>query len=191
MPLAEGLTADGWLIGAASAYAVTSGTPVQTGTWQPGDTDAASGTVRGLGLGRQLEAALQQAGQAAQQVASGMAIAAARALVTAQQAGQAAADAGRAVLAALRDAAHAAASALGQLVQAIGNAAICWYRDQRVGWIEWVTDPTSKICAACAENEEAGPVPAGTPFPSGDENTPAHDRCRCATFPSAAPRTNG
>lgn len=43
--------------------------------------------------------------------------------------------------------------------------------------IEAVNEPDA--CELCVANAEAGPIPIGSAFPSGDTNTPFHHRCRC------------
>lgn len=183
-PLGGGLIADGWLIGAASAQVMTNGGTVQTGGWKPGQTQTATATVQGLGLGAQLATAVGQAAQTVQQLAQGYLTALGRALVDGLLNGQSPADVGKALLGVLADAARAAGAALGKLVTQIGAAAGCWYRGKQVGYVRWLTDPTSNVCPVCIANEAQGAIPAGTPFESGDEDTPAHDRCRCAVVPA-------
>ena len=41
----------------------------------------------------------------------------------------------------------------------------------------WIDEPNA--CPRCTANAEAGPVPAGQAFPSGDYSAPAHPNCRC------------
>lgn len=45
----------------------------------------------------------------------------------------------------------------------------------------WLADPDA--CDICLENEAAGPIDIDDDFPSGDESTPAHPNCECATVP--------
>lgn len=188
-PLMPGIIADGWLIGAVSAQAMTSGSPAAVGTWAPGGTGAATQAVGNLGLGGQFEAAAGDAPQQAQQVADGYLASLGRALVDAVLGGQPMADAAKAMLTVLADAAQASAATLGQIVQAVGEAAGCWYRQEQVEYVEWLTDPGSNVCALCLGNEEDGVIPLGTPFSSGDSDAPAHPRCRCEVVPAGAGRT--
>jgi len=51
-----------------------------------------------------------------------------------------------------------------------------------IGQIEAVNEPGA--CAMCVANADAGPINIGDTFPSGDTNTPFHDRCRCHTVPA-------
>ena len=41
----------------------------------------------------------------------------------------------------------------------------------------WVTDENP--CDDCQENEDAGPIPIGELFPSGDYSPTAHVNCQC------------
>lgn len=69
-----------------------------------------------------------------------------------------------------------------------------WWREQQQGgpgsyeyeqqqqypgeWNSWVCEGGNP-CEVCLNNEAAGPVKAGEPFPSGDIAPPAHDHCHC------------
>jgi hypothetical protein len=44
----------------------------------------------------------------------------------------------------------------------------------------WETAQDDLVEETCLENEAAGVIPFNEPFPSGDEGTPAHPRCRCS-----------
>jgi len=46
-----------------------------------------------------------------------------------------------------------------------------------VAMILAVNEPDA--CELCVGNAEAGPIPIGTPFPSGGSSAPFHQRCRC------------
>jgi len=45
--------------------------------------------------------------------------------------------------------------------------------------LRWVADDGERPCADCEDNSLAGPVPKGTPFPTGHRHPPAHSGCRC------------
>jgi hypothetical protein len=45
----------------------------------------------------------------------------------------------------------------------------------------WWAEPG--CCAVCEANAEAGPIDLDEPFPSGDDTTPAHPKCRCVVGP--------
>jgi hypothetical protein len=184
-PLMPGIITDGWLIGAVSGHVMTDGGKPAAGKWKPGASAEATAAVGNLGLGPDLAAALAGAGQAAQQMAHGIAVTLGRLLAEGAAAGLAAAAAGKTLITALADTAKAAAGALGQIVTAIGQAALAWYRHRQVERHAWITEGDAGVCPVCDANAAAGPVRMGDPFPSGDLTEPAHDGCRCATVPAS------
>lgn len=48
----------------------------------------------------------------------------------------------------------------------------------------WQLDRSQPGCADCEDNSLAGPVPAGTAFPTGHLCAPAHAGCRCLVAPA-------
>ncbi len=50
-------------------------------------------------------------------------------------------------------------------------------QDAGVAMVEIVCDPDA--CDLCMANADAGPIPIGTAFPSGETSPPFHRRCRC------------
>jgi hypothetical protein len=108
-----------------------------------------------------------------------------RALVDGAIAGSSAAVTGATLTAALGSPVLAAGVALGQIVVAVGQAAMAWYRRRKVTYVEWLTDPASDACPACLGNEADGRIPLGEPFSSGDTSAPAHPQCRCETVPAS------
>jgi DivIVA domain-containing protein len=50
--------------------------------------------------------------------------------------------------------------------------------------VSWSTDAEHPGCADCDDNTLAGPVAAGTAFPTGDLFAPAHIGCRCLLVPT-------
>jgi len=185
LPLVPGILADGYLIGAVSAAVMTDGGSADTGGWKPGDTQAAQDQVNGLGLGAGLGAGLTGVLDAADSVANGYLTVLGRALVDGAIAGSSAAVTGATITAALASPVLAAGVALGQIVAAVGLAAMAWYRRRKVKYVEWLTDPASNSCPACIGNEADGRIPLGEPFSSGDTSAPAHPQCRCETVPAS------
>lgn len=171
--LAAGLTADGWLIGAASAAAMADGGDADTGGWRPGDADAAGSRVADLGLSSPLGAALGSADQAAGQMAAGYLAGLARALLDSAAAGLSAAATGAALLGALGDAAKAATAVLGQLVEAVASAAQALYGQRGITEVDVVNGPNP--CPACLALAESNPHPPGT--------IPLHPNCECSEVP--------
>lgn len=67
-----------------------------------------------------------------------------------------------------------------EMNRAMSQASMDSYEEFGVDKVEWVTaDP----CEICSENEDAGAIPTGDQFPSGDTEPPAHPNCRCAIAP--------
>lgn len=54
-----------------------------------------------------------------------------------------------------------------------------------VSYKQWIT--SADACDFCVENEDAGPIPIGELFPSGDERPPGHPFCRCAVSGARPP----
>jgi hypothetical protein len=48
--------------------------------------------------------------------------------------------------------------------------------------------PVDDPCDICQENADAGAIPVDDEFPSGDDATPFHTRCRCAVVGARAPQ---
>lgn len=61
------------------------------------------------------------------------------------------------------------------------------YRAAGVTGKQWNTVDDDLVCAICAANEEQGPIPIDEEFESGDQNAPAHPKCRCNLSSAAAP----
>lgn len=170
-----GIVADGWLIGGASAQAVTDDQRADWGGWQPGDDATARDRAEALGLGAGLGAALAASSQAAQEMARGYVTQMARALADGTLAGLGAAALGGAVFAALDDREYAARSVLAQLVIASGAAALAWYLARKVQQVAFVTAGDRRVCPRCDQCAAAGPYRlADAP------EVPQHPACRCA-----------
>jgi hypothetical protein len=73
-------------------------------------------------------------------------------------------------------------AALTETSRGIARAAVDRYTIGNIRQYEWVTAGGATVCARCLENEAAGPIPLGQPFPNGDV-PPAHPYCRCALLP--------
>jgi hypothetical protein len=77
--------------------------------------------------------------------------------------------------------------AITETTRASTAAALAWYAAGTVDATEWVTAMDQNVCGTCQDNSDAGPVPLGQVFPSGDEAPPAHPGCRCAAAPVTLP----
>ena len=58
-----------------------------------------------------------------------------------------------------------------------------YYLASTVSELQWLVDDSPNVCPVCLANERAGPLPAGTAWPSGAQNVPQHPRCRCSIVP--------
>ncbi|MGA2847705.1 MAG: hypothetical protein ABSE46_01825 [Terracidiphilus sp.] len=67
-----------------------------------------------------------------------------------------------------------------KMAQSHGNLA-AWKRTGVVKSTKWLKSMLHTVRDCCDLNVEAGTVPIGQPFPSGDECPPAHIGCRCGT----------
>jgi hypothetical protein len=65
-----------------------------------------------------------------------------------------------------------------RLGQSHGNLA-AWKRTGFVKSIKWAKSMLHTVPDMCDVNAEAGTIPLGSKFPSGDECPPAHVGCRC------------
>jgi hypothetical protein len=181
-PLLPGVTADGWVIGAASAASLVAGERVELGGWKPGSEDKARQRVAALGLGAALGSALERAPQGAERVAGGWLSALGRVLRDGAAGGATAAALGSSLRSALADTSPATAALLDLLTAAAGAAARALYLSQQVGMVEWVCE-SGNPCATCEGNQDEGPIPADGAFSSGDASPPVHNNCQCAVLP--------
>jgi hypothetical protein len=65
-----------------------------------------------------------------------------------------------------------------KFAQSRGNLE-AWRRSGYVKAIRWVLSGIHYDYDECDLNAEAGPIPLGAPFPSGDEAPPVHRGCSC------------
>lgn len=178
-----GVTADGWLIGAAAAAALTDGTRVQLGGWTPGNEDKARQRAEALGLGAGFAEAVSGAAREAERVAGGWLTALGRALVDGAAGGLTAAEIAALLRSALGDSGNALKALLDLLTAAAGAAARALYLSRQVQMVEWVCE-SGNPCPACEMNQDQGPIPADGVFESGDASPPVHPNCACAVIPA-------
>jgi hypothetical protein len=65
-----------------------------------------------------------------------------------------------------------------KLALAYGNLE-AWQKTNIVKTVKWLKSMLHTVRDCCDLNVEAGAVPLGHPFPSGDQAPPAHPGCRC------------
>lgn len=80
---------------------------------------------------------------------------------------------------ALEDTAETVADtlALTEIQETVEQAVMGGLQDAGIAKIQAVNEPDA--CEICVENAEEGPIPLGSPFPSGHSSAPFHNRCRC------------
>jgi len=75
-----------------------------------------------------------------------------------------------------------------EMSRALNTATMDSYTDFGVEWVEWLALDTGD---ECSDNADAGPIPIGDVFPSGDTEPPAHPNCRCTIAPANPPEVSG
>jgi 8-oxo-dGTP pyrophosphatase MutT (NUDIX family) len=191
---AQGLIADGYLIGAASAAAAVAGQgDADTGGWKPGDSSKARKRVEELGLAALLrDGGSGMAGNGdggGGDVAGAMGdwyLTAVARVLSGWDPGIAAGELADMLEEAIADDGLAAAVNVSTLSIVSGQAALAFYLDRSVALLDWIIEDDAHVCATCLANANASPQRAGDPWPSGDQQPLVHPRCRCAIVPSSA-----
>ena len=76
----------------------------------------------------------------------------------------------------LADPSRALSIANTEMSRALNVSSMNYYTDSGVERVEWLA---LEACELCGENADAGPIPLGDSFPSGDSEPPGHPNCRC------------
>jgi SPP1 gp7 family putative phage head morphogenesis protein len=176
---------DGYLIGHLAALAEVSGGPIDWGTWEPGDVEAALAVLGESGAGSGLAAMLDQADITIQSIAANRMSELAQVLADGLLNGDNATTIARAVAELLDDPVWAELVALTETTRAVTRASLDTYARNGVEAVEWLTAEDQRVCQLCAGNEDDGPVLLGQSFGSGDPGPPAHPSCRCALAPAS------
>lgn len=79
-----------------------------------------------------------------------------------------------------KDPQRALSIATTEMNRAMSVASMDSYAELDLERVEWFA---LEGCEYCEENADAGPVPLGSEFPSGDTEPPAHPNCRCSILP--------
>lgn len=174
---------------------MVSGQNVDTGEWQPGDTDTAQRTVAAIGAAAAAGAAglggrgsgPPPAGATGDGMSDGYLNVVARVLAG-WDPETAAGELADMLDEAISDGAYAEALTGTEITVAAGQSALDYYMANTASGtlFRWVTEGDARVCPRCQQNAASGPVRAGQPFPSGDTRPPAHPRCRCAVIPDWA-----
>lgn len=168
---------EGWVIGDRAARTILDGREPH-GRWRPGHpetpasplsalqalTDQSAGLIRGIAVNRLRHLA--------------------RVLRDSHRRGDGITQLGQALRDALGDEQWARTVATTEISRGVGAGTLDVYQLYRVRHTIWLTEPDDHVCPICVANAEAGPIPIGTTFPSGDAAPPAHPSCRCGLLPA-------
>ncbi|MFJ9771225.1 phage minor head protein [Kitasatospora sp. NPDC101157] len=179
-----GLYTDGYLVGTASAAAVTGSESAGLDGWAPGDRAAAQDRIDSHGAGPALTVLTAGAAAAAATLTASRIKDAAKALAAGVMAGDAPRTIGTAMHAAMTDPDRAYAAVITETTRGIAAGTADNYRRNGIALGQWQTEPDGNVCPVCDANAAAGPIPIGHAYPSGDTTPPAHPRCRCAVLPA-------
>jgi SPP1 gp7 family putative phage head morphogenesis protein len=177
------LYTEGYLVGDRSAVSILTGGPVDWGGWTPGHMTAARKLLSADGRQVGLDLLLSAWDVPIKSISANRLDDLAAVLADGLDAHQSPLQIAKAVEGILDDPKWARMVTLTELSRATTAAAHDRYSDAGVAATEWVTAPDDRVCRICGENRDAGPVPLGEPFPSGDVGPPAHPHCRCAPIP--------
>ena len=178
------LLTEGYLVGERSAAAVMAGNlNVDWSGWKPGDPDAARQLLSADGMDVGLRTLLDDAGITISSIADGRLDEVAAVLADGLEQGRTPQDMATALTGILDDPQWALMTALTETSRASSAAAMARYARNEIPATRWLTAFDQNVCPICQANADAGPVPLGQPFPSGDHYPPAHPRCRCAPVP--------
>ena len=180
LALVSGIHAAGYLIGERSATAALLGSSADWTGFRPGQA-VRSMSVQALGGLRDLTDSMSAT---LHKMAAGRLRKIAKVLALALRKGSDTKTLARDLAAVLDDEAWARAVATTEVTRASSSGALDAYRAQGVTHLKWLTEQDRLVCITCQDNEDAGPVAIGTPFPSGDLMPPAHPSCRCAPLPA-------
>lgn len=72
-----------------------------------------------------------------------------------------------------------------EMNRAMSAATIDKLESLEIEYKQWILD--ADPCPICEDNAEAGAIPVGEDFPSGDDGPPAHPNCRCAVTGARSP----
>lgn len=179
-----GMWTDGYLVGITSAQATATGDRTDRGGWQPGDTASADEVIDERQAREGLLPVLAGTAEAASGIADSRRRDLARELAKGLIAGLAVRKIGQAMVSALTSLDRALGVAITEITRSSGLAALFGYQQLGISQVRWALDPSSQTCPRCIGNAAAGPVRAGSAFPSGDSYPPVHPHCRCAVVPA-------
>jgi len=190
-----GAVTEGFLLGALSAAAVLAAAPFGAAArvhvdwmgWEPGDPQRAETILERIGHADHLAGVQAAARAVVARIAANRLDDIARALAAGSATRQHAENIIATIAGLTGDPAWARMVAITEVTRAASAAALVVYRAAGISHVRWEVDPRSNVCVACHGNADAGPIPVGSPFPSGDIAPPAHPHCACSLLPAEAP----
>jgi SPP1 gp7 family putative phage head morphogenesis protein len=175
---------EGYVIGDRSAVAMVIGHRVDWGAWTPGDPQSAN-LVLGLdGKGSGLQQLLSASGVQIKSIGNGRFDELAQALALSLENGDRPDTLARDLRDILDSGSWAHMVAVTEINRAVSAATLASYAGNGVPAKEWLTAHDGRVCPYCEENADAGPIPLGDAFPSGEDGPPGHPTCRCALGPA-------
>lgn len=186
-PTIEGVYADGYVIGAASAQAYLAGQAAgeaidaDLAHWSPGDADAARLLLGQWGDGAGLRQLLAEADVTIKSIAETRLDELGRILGQGLAQGLSAQQIAEQIRGLLTNQSRALMIAVTEMCRAVNAAAKQrWIRAGLLGK-QWLSLNDTKVCPICRRNQDAGVVPINEPYPSGDDYPPAHPNERCVS----------
>lgn len=180
-PVLDDLWYESWALGDRSALAKVVGGEPDWADWKPGDPDAARLVVDEEAFNRLLES---YGIDEIKSIADSYMTDATRLLHDALERGASADELARELSYLLANSDRAKMIAQTETARAVSRAAENRYREAGIEKVQWVTAMDERVCPICDGNEEAGPTPVGSSFPSGVSSPPGHPRCRCVVIPA-------
>lgn len=175
-----GIWSEGWVIGAISAHAVTTGTRAEF-NWTIGD-DATTRQRLTTVMADALAAFLDDSKTRIPPIADRRLQTFARILADAKRRGLGREELADLLRDALTDDAWARRVALTELTRATSEAARQEYTAAGITEWRWVAEPDA--CPVCTANATAGARAIGDAWPDGSDAPPAHPNCRCYPMPA-------
>lgn len=175
---------EGYVLGDRSAAAMLVDHRIDWGAWTPGDPEAANLVLGLTGAGDGLQQLLDASGVRIKSIGAGRFDDLARSLALSLERGDSPDTLARDLRDILDDGRWARMVAVTEINRAVSAATLATYTANGVPAKEWLDAADGRVCPYCEENADAGPIPLGDAFPSGEDAPPGHPTCRCALGPS-------
>ena len=180
-PVLRDMWAESWLLGDRSAVAKVIGGAADWSDWVPGDPEAALLVIDRAAFDRLLDS---YGISGINSIADSYMAAAAGMLHDAVERGLSADELARQLRDLVASPERSKTIAQTEIARVVSKAAEERYKDAGIDQVEWITAEDERVCPICDANEASGPVPVGSPFPSGTSSPPGHPHCRCVIIPA-------